>query len=249
MSKKLDTIEVMQRLDDRYSKDSACILMTEVSDSTGSLCSRHADAVAMWLWPSKGFEIEGFEVKTSRQDLIKELNDVTKWEAVGQFCDRWWLVVGDKSIVKLEELPPMWGVMYPVPSGLKIMKPASKLDKKPVTKGFIASLLRKAATPCDTKIKNSYDKGFANGRNANTDVFRHKYENLQRSVKAFNEKSGLDICDYRGSLIGNEVKLFMENKRKYDNIHRIIKSVDGLGTCLKEIARKEADKSGMELTQ
>ncbi len=50
---------------------------------------RAADAVAMDLWPSKGLEIHGHEVKVSRSDWLSELKQPEKCEPVKRYCDRW----------------------------------------------------------------------------------------------------------------------------------------------------------------
>lgn len=43
-------------------------IMFEVGDGTGASQSRWADAVAMNLWPSRGLQIHGFEIKAHRSD-------------------------------------------------------------------------------------------------------------------------------------------------------------------------------------
>ncbi len=62
----------------------------------------------MNLYPSRGLEINGFEVKGSRQDWIKELKSPEKSAPVQRFCDRWW-IVAPAGIIQPGELPPTWG--------------------------------------------------------------------------------------------------------------------------------------------
>ena len=85
-------------------------LAFEVSNGTGSEARRHADAVAMNLWPSRGLAIHGFEFKVYRNDWLRELQNPAKAEPVAQYCDYWWLVTGP-GIVKDGELPDTWGLM------------------------------------------------------------------------------------------------------------------------------------------
>ena len=52
----------------------------EVGNGTGARLRRHADAVAICNYPSRGYEIRGFEIKVSRNDLKSELDNCAKAE-------------------------------------------------------------------------------------------------------------------------------------------------------------------------
>lgn len=66
------TAELEVLLRERYQgRDWAFLL--QVPDGTGMAKSRTADALAMGLWPSKGLNLHGFEVKASRSDWLAEL--------------------------------------------------------------------------------------------------------------------------------------------------------------------------------
>ena len=77
----------------------AWIVVTEVANGTGGHAKRHADALALGLWPSHGHAIIGYETKVSREDVKKELRDPSKADPVGKFCDEWNLVISDESII------------------------------------------------------------------------------------------------------------------------------------------------------
>src|SRR3990167_2764101 len=109
----MTTAEVMFALSKKYDHESYAFL-PEVRNSTGfSGAVRTADAIVMGLWPSRGIELEGFEIKTSRQDWMNEIKQPDKSDAIAKYCDRWWLVIGDEKIVKDGELPATWGLMVP----------------------------------------------------------------------------------------------------------------------------------------
>lgn len=123
---------------------------------------RTADAVAMDLWPSKGLAIHGHEVKVSRSDWLTELKQPEKSEAVRRYCDRWWLVVADRSIVKPGELPSGWGLMViserrfsrwnrerhgydvGIERYARVVTAAPRLQPEPISRDFVAPLLRAA---------------------------------------------------------------------------------------------------------
>lgn len=127
-------------------------ILEEVRNATGRLKKRHgkqpryADMIAMSLWPSLGLELTGFEIKVSRADWLVEISDAKKAVAVQQFCDRWVLVTPNEKIVKPGELPPSWGWMVVTGTTVKTMVEPPKLDAAPITREFLASLLRNAAT-------------------------------------------------------------------------------------------------------
>jgi hypothetical protein len=113
---------------------------------------RTADALAMSMYRSKGWELHGFEVKVSRGDWLGELKKPGKWTGVGGFCDRWWLAVASPDIVKPGELPAGWGLL--VPAGgrfrrssprLRVATRAARLSPKPLTREFIACVVRRFA--------------------------------------------------------------------------------------------------------
>ncbi|MCH9637780.1 MAG: hypothetical protein K0U16_07550 [Gammaproteobacteria bacterium] len=132
-------------------------LFPGVSNGTGRNADRWADAVAMNLWPSRGLEILGFEVKVSRGDMLRELKKPQKAEVVARHCDKWFIAVGSKSIVKPEELPRSWGLLVPTGSAkgqtMKIVKDALSLRKKTadpkVSRSFCAAVLRRASEKFD----------------------------------------------------------------------------------------------------
>ena len=125
-------------------------LLTEFRGGTGWSRDSRADALAMHLWPSKGLELIGFEIKTSRSDWLRELKDPGKAEPIKQFCDRWYLLIDDSRIAKLDEVPDDWGLLVftdGMIQGAKwdTRKEAPKLNPKPVDRPFLASLMRVAS--------------------------------------------------------------------------------------------------------
>lgn len=127
-------------------------ILEEVRNATGRLKKRqgkqprYADMIAMSLWPSLGLEMHGFEVKISRADWLNEISDEKKAVAVKQFCDKWWLVTSSDKIVKPGELPIGWGWMVVTGVDIKVMVDAPKLTPNPITRDFLASLMRNATT-------------------------------------------------------------------------------------------------------
>src|SRR5512139_894295 len=137
------TAEVKEAMLSRYGGD-AWALFWEVPDGTGTNKCRSADAIAMSLWPSRGLLLHGHEIKVSRADWLKELKQPEKAESICRFCDHWWVVAGDATVVRDDELPPTWGLLVMNGRGLVAKKQAPQLSPAPIDRSFLSGLLRAA---------------------------------------------------------------------------------------------------------
>lgn len=138
--------DVLAAIRKRYSSASGWALLEEVRNGTGWRANRSADAVAVGLWPSRGMEIHGFEVKVSRGDWIRERDKPDKAESIARYTDRWWVVVSDAAIVADGEIPPPWGLLALDAAGsLHTVKEAALVAARPLDRHFVAAMLRRAA--------------------------------------------------------------------------------------------------------
>jgi hypothetical protein len=168
----------------------------EVGNSTGSACRRHADAVAVNAYPSKGFETRGFEIKVSKGDLKNELDKGIKSDEIARFCDYWFLVT-PKGLTKDFTLPPTWGVLECLEDGTlkQVVKP-QKLEKQDPTPGFLCAVLRGRERYNNERAKESYTEMEQDIRRklswerANAQRDLDKLKTILREVK---DKTGIDI--------------------------------------------------------
>lgn len=119
----------------------------EVRNGTGyKRQERYADGLVVSLWPSRGIWFAGIEVKVDRQDWKHELDDPTKSAEIQRFCDFWYLATPD-GIVKPGELPEKWGHYIVSADGKKasLAKEAPRLETQPLSRDFVASVLRNAS--------------------------------------------------------------------------------------------------------
>ena len=87
--------------------------------------------------------LHGHEVKVSRSDWLTELRDPEKAEAFRSYCDFWWLVVSEKSIVKVGELPIGWGLMVAVGDSVRVVARADRNPAvEPMTRDVQATFAR-----------------------------------------------------------------------------------------------------------
>ena len=149
--------------------------MFEVGDATGTRQTRWADAVAMNLYPSRGLEIHGFEVKASRSDWLSELRNPAKSAPVQQYCDRWW-IVAPPGVVADGELPPTWGLLEAKVGKLRQVCAAPKLEAKPVTGAFVAAMLRRAGEADAAEVEALVQKRV-------TEIRENDEKHIQRQIE------------------------------------------------------------------
>ena len=153
------TRKIRQALRYKYTRP-GYLLFEEVKRSSGYIKpERFADALAVSLFPSNGISLTGFEIKTARTDLLTELRDLSKSEAIKQFCDYWILVVpgevGTEGILAGKVQPPDdWGI-WKWYAGLGVgsfvvERNPKQLYPKPVDRYFLASLLTQTNTSMET---------------------------------------------------------------------------------------------------
>lgn len=97
--------------------------------------------------PSAGMPAHAVEVKVSRGDWLREINNPIKARFAMAVSNYMW-VAAPKGIVMVEELPAMWGLFEVDPNGtcgwekIKKIHPAEYRDKVRPTWGLVASLIR-----------------------------------------------------------------------------------------------------------
>ena len=112
----------------------------------------------MNLWPSRGWEAHGFELKVSRSDFTRELRHPEKSTTIKAYCTGWSLVVPapwKRVLLSLGELPESWGLVE-VSSGRRggadIVVPAPALEAEEPPRSFFLSLLRSASVAAPETI-------------------------------------------------------------------------------------------------
>ena len=112
----------------------------------------YADAIAMGVWPSRGFVIHGFEIKVSRSDWLRELAKPEKADRFLKHCDHWWLVA-PKGVAHDSEVPASWGIMQASEKRLRIVRDTppvvGRTTRKDMDRGFVASLVKRRSAEDD----------------------------------------------------------------------------------------------------
>ena len=229
--------------------ENAYALFSQVRNSTGYNGSRTADAVAFGLWPSRGLEVEGFEMKVSRTDWQKELKSPEKADVICKYCDRWWVVISDEKIVQDGELPATWGLLVQKGDKLVVKKAAPKLEPAALDKGFIASLMRRiqeesvAKAEIQQRLADAFKEGQDLQKKHNTTdamLASKELEALKKSVRQFEDSSGIEINMWNGGQVGEAVKYVLRNGP--DHVTKQLTYLRGqLARTLQDLDRSIAD--------
>lgn len=241
------------KLRERYKNSGEWATAYEVGDKTGG-SRRRCDFMAFNMWPSKGLVLHGHEIKHSRSDWKKELDDPSKSEAISRYCNYWW-IVAPKGIVKLDELPTDWGLMEATEkSALRVQKMAAKKDSVEWPRAFVASLFRAVAdyAPGKKLLNDEYRRGYSEGSEhssktweTRTESFKTNFERrvsrAETRIKEFEDASGVQIEGWNAKRQGESFKRFQECQ--FDNVRQIANSFVALADAIDAMqneARSEA---------
>ena len=218
-------------------------VMWEVADATGFRHSRFADAVIMSLWPSRGLELHGVEIKVSRSDWKREAADPKKAEKIGAYCDRWWVHTGPNVIHDQAEVPQAWGWREFDGSKWRTRREAEKTDAVACDRSFLAALLRRADVDSRKWIETRAEEMVAEEREKIADQVKREVERrTERStvaaqqIEAFEAASGLKLCDYYAGSEAAEIGALVKAIREAG----ILQSWNSLAHVLKTL-RDHAD--------
>ncbi len=224
-------------------------LLFDVGNKTGFDVKARADAVAMSLWPSGGLAIHGFEVKSTRDDWLREKRNPAKAEAMSRLCDRWWIVVASDDVVQDGELPDTWGLLVLRKGKLATAKDAPLRPGVEVSRDFFAAVFRAAHKVSSAEeVKALADLKFAERLTAAEERWQRDNGNevgrLKRDLErestdrlAFERASGVSLV-YAGERVGKAVKLAMamdSPRQELERMERALRAqADAVARTLKE---------------
>ena len=239
----------------RYSQPEASIAF-EVAKSTGSGANRHLDAVAMELWPSRGFALHGIEIKVSKSDWKREKENPATAEEIARFCDYFW-VAAPKGMIPVDDVPLAWGLLEydPDKGELKQAKPAKANEHvQPIGKPFLAAMLRASSRVMDPEdvdavllkrrkeLEASYEQKLANAVEARRGRDKDDAENWRKLAELLTGEP--DCWIYEANVI-NAVKVLM--KIGPDNIGWWMTNAMKSAKNMHETISKAVEELGVEV--
>lgn len=188
----------------------------EVANGTGAGGgSNYADIVAMGLWPSRGLNVLGFELKASRSDWLREKAKPEKSVAIQRYCDHWYLATAKGVVLDQGEIPDNWGWLELVGNRLYTRKKAPKLTAEPLTREFTAAVLRRAGQVSENAISVRVSTALAEARAKDAaqleqEIAQRTRANAQaiETIAAFEAASGIQIPAYAAGDVGTAFAAF-----------------------------------------
>lgn len=233
------------------------IFAEEVANDTGANARWRADGIAMGIWPSRGYEIHGFEIKVSRSDWLKELNSPGKSDEIISHTDYWW-VVAPADIVKPAELIGGWGLLIASEKGLRVGTRPTKRETI-LKRGFVAAMLRRCFESEEKKIKSrlreATDAGWRKGRE---EGLRHNHgaqdamelSELRQVARAFEQASGLKYTTKTAGEIAESVARYMRAEAFWESYEfsrlrglktEAVQVAERIGAMIDQITKSEED--------
>ncbi len=171
-------------------KPKGWVYIPGVRNKVGMSGSREADGLAVSIWSSTGYSIEGFEIKVSRSDWLHELKHPEKSDAIMKYCDRWW-VVAPAGVVKKEDLPKGWGQLEARKDKLITKHRGGQLTPIPLDKLFVIEVIKKAMSRPEAD-KDSWQKeldaAYAKGKKERGSEDSWALKHLREQIKEDDEK-------------------------------------------------------------
>ena len=170
-TKKITADDIYRLLAQTYSSTREWVIAGEVQRTTG-WSDRRYDFVAMNCYASNSYRIEVVEIKVSKADLRRELQEPEKHNVIFEEID-YYSLAAPAEIIDMSIIPPKWGV-YAVKDGKLITRkrPLALHDEadRRIKRSFAASFLRAAISQNIEKktlakeLQKKYDEGYANGK-------------------------------------------------------------------------------------
>ncbi len=189
--------QVLEALKTKFSGTDYAFL-TEVPAVIGGQ-SRRIDALTMGLWQSRGLDLSAYEIKVNRSDWLSELKKPEKAEEINKYTDFMWLVISDAKIAKMEEIPQKWGLMVYKSEKLWIEKKAERLNPIPITREFLAAMLRVACQSdrnIENEISNKLYSEYRRGYDQGIEDAKIRAEKAETIISEFNRLSGIHMSEY-----------------------------------------------------
>lgn len=120
------------------------VILPEVPNGTGGFQSRWIDAAVFEMWPSKGLSRSAFEIKVTRSDFLRELQQPEKHRWCKECFHYFWFIAPKDVCTSIEELPAGSGWMYPAGTKLCIKKHATRNDTPRLDDKLLAAFMRAA---------------------------------------------------------------------------------------------------------
>lgn len=189
------------------------VFFEELRNAAGFDATCTLDAFAMDTWPSGGLETIGYEIKTSRADLLRELRNGAKGRAACAVVDRFYIVAAHGVVGELSEIPAGWGVLILRGKRLCALRetPPPQDPLPPIDRDLVAVLLRRASKPAVAALLAARDGARLESEpmaelSRRLASAQNDLQSLRGSVDRFENASGVRVDRWDAKAIGDAVR-------------------------------------------
>lgn len=193
------------------------VVAVQVNNGAGYNYKRTLDAIVFDTWPREGLTLHGLEIKVTKADLRRELQNTKKYTDFSQHLD-YFSIVAPKGVADLKILPPKWGLYNPTDDGkLRARrKPLSIHTEKnsDISRSMAAAFVR--ALVSRSLSQEATAAAFERGRESATGhgeieiaALSRRVESLSEAIQKFEETSGVRIHAWGGEKIGEAVAVVL----------------------------------------
>lgn len=195
------------------------IVAVQVNNGAGFSYNRTIDAVVFDTWPSGGLHLHGLEIKSTKADLRRELQNTEKFAGFAQHLDQF-SIVAPRGVVDIKLLPPKWGLYVEIDDGTvrARRKPLMLHDegrRLTINRSLAAAFARALVTRSlsnEAKVAE-FKRGQEHGKNEMKRDIKHSQRELDVFVEAienFETASGIKIDRWKGGQMGEAVRLIVD---------------------------------------
>ena len=226
-SEKITAQDILGLLAERYSDSQKYACAAEVSPMTGAW-ERRLDFLVMWCWASDQFKIEGFEIKISKSDLRRELQDPDKHAVFFNQIDYYWIVAPDYVLdYKTVDMLPLHD---------------EKINDKVIDRKFMASVFRAVGNQSHTKAAL-----YREHRALEEEIWKSVENKITNGGRVVSEYEYSDLIKYRDAclkygihhwrLSEYDIKAFNEARLLLDRIRNLVREIGNAESSIRSIKR------------
>lgn len=131
--------DLLDRIRTKYSDGYK--VLAELRSGTGyTRTTSYIDAAVFSLWPSQGLYRQAIEIKVSRSDLLRELQNPEKNAWAREVFHEFWYCLPEDILKDPNELPMGSGILVPYGSGLKVLRQAQRTEA-PLPEWLLAAIV------------------------------------------------------------------------------------------------------------
>ena len=175
--------KIVDCIRNRFSDAQKYVVLEKVANGTGYQANSWVDVVVCSLWPSLGCRRTAIEIKISRGDWMRELNNPEKNAWAREACHEFYYCA-PVGVIKEEELPEKTGLYTASGDTIRVVRAAAAKQETTLNDVDVAAFVRAMETEKQRAIEAVKKDVFANDDRARKAFF------WEAAAKTFLHKHG-----------------------------------------------------------